>query len=108
MVSAPNEQPSTSSVAGSLDCNYFSGYGEVNEVRGVVQRVLGSDSTEPAGMDDVEVVYTDASYIPLLYEFFAENIPADIASGQFVTVGSPVTFAEGNGHAKPSARRRRR
>ncbi|MCR9295898.1 MAG: PD-(D/E)XK nuclease family protein [bacterium] len=88
--------------AGSAQFEYFCGYGEVNEVRGVLQRVLSKATEGPIAFDDVEILHTDYShYVPLIYELLAKWLtePAskgDGVGGQLASLESlPVTFAEG-------------
>ena len=86
---------STSILPDNVDCKFFSGYGEVNEVRGVVQRVLGTSAANSVPMDEVEIVYTDAdSYIPLLYERFAE-LAGQESDTEYLPADPPVTFSDG-------------
>ena len=78
--------------------SYFAGVGEVNEIRGVFQRILSTQVDTPTRLDEVEILHTDyACYVPLvleqltgwLSEFDDEgSTPRDIDT-------LPVTFAEG-------------
>ncbi|MCC7334622.1 MAG: PD-(D/E)XK nuclease family protein [Pirellulaceae bacterium] len=80
-----------------LQCTFFSGYGEINEVRGVVQRLLQKDANQSLRMDDAEILYTDSTaYVPLLYEFLCEA-PIQTADGSRQTLADnpPITFSEG-------------
>jgi PD-(D/E)XK nuclease superfamily len=76
---------------------YCVGHGEVNELRSATRRLLNGPSSRPIRFDDVELVYTDASYPPLIYEFFSaafERLRSHgLVSDQTATC--PVTFAEG-------------
>lgn len=80
---------------GNANVEFFSGVGEVNEVRGVFQRILG----RPGGaekLDDVEILHTDSDqYEPLILEQMAGWL-AEIDGDGIVDVETlPVTFAGG-------------
>ena len=75
-----------------LKTSFFAGYGEINEVRGVLQRVIG-EKDEAQRLDDTEILYTDENYVPLLYEFILEH--ATRTDDQSWNKDAPVTFSEG-------------
>ena len=72
---------------------FFAGYGEINEVRGVLQRVVGADENKSQRMDSVQVLYTDDSYVPLLYEFMTEHVPS--CDEKPLAADPPITFSDG-------------
>lgn len=74
---------------------YFNGFGEVNEVRGVFQRIVGDSSNVP--FDDVEILHTDdRQYVPLILDsmtgWLAESGDTDDVAD---LDRLPVTFAQG-------------
>ena len=69
--------------------SFLAGYGEINEVRAVVQRIVGTTSESAVPLDDVEIVYTDDSYVPLIYEFLEEYAPQPESSGRATPVHPP-------------------
>lgn len=75
--------------------SFFSGYGEINEIRGVVQKVLGCDANSAVRLDDVEIVYTSNSYVPLIYELFEGLLPVFAKSVDSRSLTHCVTFSEG-------------
>ncbi len=95
LVSA-SEPPAGRLSSGHAQFEYFGGLGEVNEVRGVFQRILSSTQGNPK-LDDVEILHTDDQiYVPLVLEQLTswlagngdrENVP-DLDA-------LPVTFADG-------------
>ena len=87
-----NESRDRISVIRDLRPAFFSGYGEFNEVRGAMQHVVGVDANETRRLDDVEILYTDESYVPLLYEFMTEYVPSGEKS---VTTDPPISFGDG-------------
>lgn len=79
-----------------LKCTFFSGYGEISGVRGVIQRVVRHDVNSQVRMDEVEILYTDSeAYVPLLHEFLTEAIAVNEHATLASTLGLPITFAEG-------------
>lgn len=82
---------------------YFSGHGEVNEVRGVLQRILSQQHAGPVSFDEVEILHTDYhQYVPLLLELLSTWITrsTSIVSGaDDVALPAvdelPITFSEG-------------
>ena len=92
-----------SAITNQTTCfDYFTGHGEINEVRGVMQRILHAQTHSSYRRDEVELAHTDSStYIPLVYEFFstalARRQAADDAPGasEQDPTQLPVTFAEG-------------
>ncbi len=91
------------SILGPHNTYFFSGYGEVNEVRGVVQRIVGNVNLDEeknkvasaVRLDDVEIIYTCDSYVPLIYEFFEGCTFANDRLGWHRCDGPPVAFSEG-------------
>lgn len=75
--------------------SFFAGYGEINEIRGVVQKFLGCDENSAVRLDDVEIVYTSNSYVPLIYEFFEGLLPVIAKSVDSKLLTQCVTFSEG-------------
>ncbi len=68
--------------------NFFTASGEYNEIKEVFRRCVGEDIP----LDDVEIVYTDASsYVPVIYETVLAVCPQPV----FDWSQLPVTFAEG-------------
>ncbi len=77
---------------------YFSGFGEVNEIRGVFQKMLSPARESRNRLDDTEILHTDyQQYVPLVLEQLTgwlsdqegdDNIAVDVDR-------LPVTFAEG-------------
>lgn len=80
---------------GKHNASFFSGYGEINEIRGVVQRILGTDAKSAIRLDDVEIVYTSNSYVPLIYEFFEGYLPVIEKAVDAKSLTRCVTFSEG-------------
>ncbi len=77
---------------------YFAGLGEVNEVRGVFQRILSKQNGGPKRLDDVEILHTDyEQYVPLALEqvtlWLADDDEDASTAPDLDTL--PVTFAEG-------------
>ena len=88
---------------GEASFDYFSGHGEVNEIRGVLQRILSQKQGGPLSFDDVEILHTDYhQYVPLLLELLSTWL-ARSASGENSADSEtlpavdalPITFAEG-------------
>lgn len=80
---------------GKHNTSFFSGYGEINEIRGVVQKILGSDAKSAIRLDDVEIVYTSNSSVPLIYEFFERYLPVIEKLVESKSLTHCVTFSEG-------------
>jgi RecB family exonuclease len=77
--------------------HYRVAHGEINEIRVGAQRILRNASGQTSKLDDIEIVYSDSSYAPLIYEFFCTTIERlrseGLVEGNELTC--PVTFAEG-------------
>jgi RecB family exonuclease len=78
---------------------YLAGYGEANEVRAVMQRILQGIDNHAHPFDDVELLVTDPkTYAPLLYEsllaWMARRGSAPDAESNPLEA-PPVTFADG-------------
>lgn len=88
---------------GEAKFSYFSGHGEVNEVRGVLQRILSQQHACPVSFDDVEILHTDYhQYVPLLMEMLSTWLSrsASVVSGADNAVlpavdELPITSSEG-------------
>ena len=77
---------------------YFAGIGEVNEIRGVFQRILSLHDGGPVRLDDTEILHTDyRQYVPLVLEqltsWLAGQQQGNRTSPDLDSL--PVTFAEG-------------
>ncbi len=94
-VSFSSEVGNVGTRLGEHNTSFFSGYGEINEIRGVVQKILGSDAKSVVRFDDVEIVYASNSYVPLIYEFFEGYLPIIEKSVDSKSLTHCVTFAEG-------------
>ena len=88
---------------GEAKFEYLAGHGEVNEIRGVLQRILSQNQGVPLSFDDVEIVHTDyRQYVPLVLEMLSTWL-AKSAYGEKNVDGEmlpavdalPITFAEG-------------
>jgi ATP-dependent helicase/nuclease subunit B len=96
--SIASEQLSDRLTGDQVVCEYFSGFGETNEIRGVFQKILRPTSNNPSRLDDTEILHTDyQQYVPLVLEQLTtwlavqdgvDNIGSDLDK-------LPVTFAEG-------------
>jgi RecB family exonuclease len=80
------------------EIEYFAGLGEVNEVRGVFQRILSAQHGGPKRLDEIEILHTDYDqYVPLVLEqltlWLADNGQDASTAPDLDTL--PVTFAEG-------------
>ncbi len=82
--------------------DYFAGQGEVNEVRGVMQRILSGQRDGVVSLDDVQILHTDSrQYVPLLLELFSTWLsprcsgqsPSDAAVQDVDSL--PITFDDG-------------
>ncbi len=82
--------------------NYFAGQGEVNEVRGVMQRILSGQRDSVISFDDVQILHTDSrQYVPLLLELFSTWLcarnsgqqPREAVTQAVDTL--PITFDDG-------------
>ena len=96
---------------GEASFDYFSGHGEVNEIRGVLQRILSQKQGGPLSFDDVEILHTDYhQYVPLLLELLStwlarsasgennadsETLPAVDAARSRSPRGSPASPPQG-------------
>lgn len=77
---------------------FFAGLGEVNEIRGVFERIVSSQHGGPHPLDDVEILHTDAQqYVPLVLEQVAGWLPDDGSDSDKPSDldALPVTFADG-------------
>ena len=85
-------------LSGSQSIQYFSGFGEVNEVRGVCRRILNVANVNASRLDSNEIVYTDyAQYVPLFLESISGWL-SDIheQDDQCLPLDKlPVTFSDG-------------
>ena len=85
-------------LSGSQSIQYFSGFGEVNEVRGVCRRILNAANLNANRLDSNEIVYTDyAQYVPLFLESISGWL-SDIheQDDQCLALDKlPVTFSDG-------------
>ncbi len=77
---------------------YFAGLGEVNEVRGVFQRILSQQDGPANRLDQAEILHTDyQQYVPLVLEqltgWLAAQDNGDRSAPDLDKL--PVTFAEG-------------
>ena len=83
--------------------NYSSGHGEVNEIRGVLQRILSMQHDGPVSFDNVEILHTDYhQYVPLLLELLSTCLsrpalrPRTADDAALPAVDTlPITFSEG-------------
>ncbi len=96
-VVAPERIPNLVS-ANSDSVSYFAGLGEVNEIRGVFQRILSTKNDGDHHLDDVEILHTEyQQYVPLILElltsWLSEVDDDRLASHDLDRL--PVTFAEG-------------
>ncbi len=88
---------------GEAKFSYFSGHGEVNEVRGVLQRILSQQHAGPVSFDDVEILHTDYhQYVPLLMEMLSTwlsrstSVVSGADNAALPAVDElPITFSEG-------------
>jgi ATP-dependent helicase/nuclease subunit B len=96
--SIASEQLSDRLTGDQAACEYFCGFGETNEIRGVFQRILTPTSNNPSRLDDTEILHTDyQQYVPLVLEQLTTWLAApdgvDNIGSDFDKL--PVTFAEG-------------
>lgn len=83
---------------GEAKFDFLAGLGEVNEVRGVVQRIMASENGRSQQFDNVELLYTDyQQYVPLILELFSTWLASNgTEESKLPSVDSlPLTFAEG-------------
>ncbi|MEZ6134254.1 MAG: PD-(D/E)XK nuclease family protein [Pirellulaceae bacterium] len=82
---------------------FFAGHGEVNEIRGMLQRILSQKEGGPHSFDDVEILHTDYhQYVPLLVELLSTWLARSACGENSANSESlpsvdalPITFAEG-------------
>lgn len=81
---------------GHASFEYLSGIGEVNEVRGVFQRILSEEDDGPRRFDETEILHTDyAGYVPLILEQVTGWLADQQVDAPIEIDKLPVTFAEG-------------
>ena len=83
---------------GKTRFSHLAGMGEVNEVRGVFQRIFSSRHGGSKRLDEVEILHTDyGQYVPLILEqvtaWLADTEESDSSAPEIDMI--PVTFAEG-------------
>ena len=78
-------------------CSFFAGYGEVNEVRGALQRLLHQSDAGSARLDQAELVYSDyEAYVPAIIDQLCGWLGDGTESeAPLEPAQLPVTFAEG-------------
>lgn len=97
-VEAAKDQIKRCISGGGKTFEFFAGFGEVNEVRGVVRRILQNQDGHSNRLDKTEILYTDyEQYVPIIVDSFTNWI-ADIDSvdeKRLSIDNLPVTFADG-------------